>query len=48
MASTPVFDHTNRMIAITSPGTISHFDVEWNGPPGGASKKPRPLYPETS
>ncbi|MBL0208007.1 MAG: IclR family transcriptional regulator [Propionivibrio sp.] len=31
--SAPVFDHTNRMIAaITSLGTIGHFDMEWNSP----------------
>lgn len=29
--SAPVFDHTNRMIAaITSLGTIGHFDMDWN------------------
>lgn len=31
--SAPVFDHTGRMIAaITSLGTIGHFDMEWNSP----------------
>lgn len=31
--SAPVFDHTDRMIAaITSLGTIGHFDMEWSSP----------------
>jgi DNA-binding IclR family transcriptional regulator len=31
--SAPVFDHTGRMVAaITSLGTIGHFDMEWNSP----------------
>lgn len=31
--SAPVFDHAGRMIAaITSLGTIGHFDTEWNSP----------------
>lgn len=31
--SAPVFDHTGRMVAaITSLGTIGHFDMEWDSP----------------
>jgi DNA-binding IclR family transcriptional regulator len=31
--SAPVFDHTGRMVAaITSLGTIGHFDMAWDSP----------------
>ena len=31
--SAPVFDHTDRMVAaITTLGTIGHFDMEWDSP----------------
>lgn len=31
--SAPVFDHSGRMVAaVTSLGTIGHFDMEWNSP----------------
>ena len=38
--SAPVFDHTDRMIAaITSLGTIGHFDTAWNSPLAKATKE---------
>lgn len=38
--SAPVFDHTGRMLAaITSLGTIGHFDTEWNSPLAESIKK---------
>jgi DNA-binding IclR family transcriptional regulator len=38
--SAPVFDHTGRMTAaITSLGTIGHFDTEWDSPLAGSIKE---------
>jgi len=38
--SAPVFDHTGHMVAaITSLGTIGHFDTAWDSPLAGSIKK---------
>lgn len=38
--SAPVFDHTGRMVAaITSLGTIGHFDMEWDSPLANSIKE---------